>query len=204
MRLREEMRLRSLDVVAEKKCPSLLLYLLPRVLRLTGVYLDICVPCACKYPSTGIRGGCEMPGVGSGNQIWVLCKSSCRKLENNSGGFPPTFAMIWNEKPSSLSYHKNQDNRIRFDWLKDRPKPYLSEMVAIVATKSTYQDLIYRFTDPLQFRTSEGDGKHSPSEGDGKHSPCRRKLRSPGKEEDLSGSQTELSVVSGGFWYMQK
>lgn len=49
----------------------------------------------------------------------------CGKLEGSSGGFPPTFAMIWNEKPfSSLSYHKNQDNRIRFERLKESPKPY--------------------------------------------------------------------------------
>jgi hypothetical protein len=29
-----------------------------------------------RYPRTGVRGGCELPGVGAGNGTRFLCKSS--------------------------------------------------------------------------------------------------------------------------------
>lgn len=49
--------------------------------------MSLCVVCACECNASrsqkrtsdlpgGVPGGCYLPGMGPGNLIWVLCKSS--------------------------------------------------------------------------------------------------------------------------------
>jgi hypothetical protein len=35
----------------------------------------------CGFPGSRVTGGCELPDVGAGNQLWILCKcSKCFEL----------------------------------------------------------------------------------------------------------------------------